>query len=345
MLPPLPLVCVVMKRYRVHWVRRVLECVLIFCVVSCVIVGVMARVLDNGVFVSARWPSQMYDDVPPFMELKGGESITIAVDSEFEDLGVEAYDYWSEMTLVVEGEVDTTQVGEYELKYIATDENGNRAEIVRTVNVIEPTGRIYLTFDDGPSDFTGALLDLLKKYGVRATFFVTGYGDDALIRREYDEGHAVGLHTFSHVYANVYTSVDSYIADLNAVQDRVQRITGEPSKLLRFPGGSSNLISARYDGGVKIMSQLVGLITERGLTYFDWNVDSGDAGGASTSDEVYANVINTLKVGGDSIVLQHDIKSHSVDAVEKIVQYGLEHGYVFDRLKPNSFTAHHGINN
>lgn len=302
-------------------------------------------ILNNEDYIQAKWPSELYDDTPPFLELKGGETITIGVGTEFDDPGVEAYDYWSEMSLAVEGEIDTKQVGEYALKYIATDANGNRAELMRTVKVIEPVGRIYLTFDDGPGNDTGALLDVLKKYGVRATFFVTGYGDDGLIRREYDEGHAVGLHTLSHVYANIYASVDNYLADLDAVQERVQRITGELSKLLRFPGGSSNLISARYDGGTKIMSRLAELVTEHGLTYFDWNVDSGDAGGASTTDEIYDNVVKALKVGGDSVVLQHDIKAHSVAAVEKIVQYGLENGYVFDRLSPTTYTAHHGINN
>ena len=160
---------------------------------------------------------------------------------------------------------------------------------------------------------------------------MTGYGDDALIKREYDEGHAVGIHTFSHVYSSIYTSVENYMADFEQIRGRVASLTGHEPKLMRFPGGSSNLISARYDGGIKIMSRLTSILTERGFTFFDWNVDSADAGGASSADEVYNNVIAALKTGGDSVILQHDIKPYSVEAVERIIQYGLSNNFVFSK--------------
>lgn len=205
-------------------------------------------------------------------------------------------------------------------------------------------GTIYLTFDDGPGPYTARLLDILKQYNVKATFFVTGSGDDALIKREYDEGHTVGLHTWSHRYDIIYSSVENYFNDLNMVHDRVQRITGQDSKLIRFPGGSSNVISARYDGGIKIMSFLAQEVLNRGFSYFDWNLSSGDAGSATTSDEVFVNVAAHLKEG-DNVVLQHDIKEFSVDAVERIIQYGEENGYSFDKLSIDSFAARHGVNN
>jgi peptidoglycan/xylan/chitin deacetylase (PgdA/CDA1 family) len=213
------------------------------------------------------------------------------------------------------------------------------------VKVINPTGRIYLTFDDGPSDYTASLLDVLAKYNVKATFFVTGYGDDALIRREYDEGHAIGLHTNSHIYSYVYSSVDNYMADLNAVGDRVRRITGKATKLMRFPGGSSNMISAYYDGGSKIMSKLVGLMNEQGYTYFDWNVDSKDAGGAKTPEEVLENVITGIEKRSVSVVLQHDIHGFSVDAVERIINWGLSQGYTCLPLTESSPACEHNIRN
>ena len=262
-----------------------------------------------------------------------------------EEPGVSVYDDSSIPVVEIESDIDVTKEGDYHVQYTATDEAGNATTTERKVKVIRPNGRIYLTFDDGPSEYTNNLLDVLNKYGVKVTFFVTGYGDDAVIKREYDEGHTVGLHTMSHNYSYVYSSPDNYWADLNAVQDRVKRITGESSTIIRFPGGSSNLISAIYDGGGKIMSTLVNQASERGYEYFDWNVDSNDAGGASTADEVFANVTSALKNGGDSVVLQHDVKSFSVEAVERIVQYGLEHGFVFSRLRDNSFGAHHGVNN
>ena len=180
---------------------------------------------------------------------------------------------------------------------------------------------------------------------MKATFFVTGAGPDDMIKREYDEGHAIGLHTASHQYSYIYSSIDNFLADLYAVQDRVKNITGYTSMLMRFPGGSSNTVSARYDGRSHIMSKLVQEVEARGFVYFDWNVLSGDAGETDVTSIVKDNVINGLKEGGNSVVLQHDVKDYSVDAVEGIIQYGLEHGYVFDKLGMDSFTAHHGVNN
>lgn len=206
-------------------------------------------------------------------------------------------------------------------------------------------GVIYLTFDDGPGPYTAQLLDVLAKYNIKATFFVTGAGSDDLILREYNEGHTVALHTLSHNYAAIYQNVDAYFADLYAVQDRVRRITGQTATLIRFPGGSSNLVSAKYDGGAKIMSRLAQEVEAKGFTYFDWNISSGDAGGVTTADGVYNTVVNGLVGDGDMVVLQHDIKKYSVDAVERIIKYGLDNGWSFDKLTAESFTAHHRINN
>lgn len=217
-------------------------------------------------------------------------------------------------------------------------------EISLDETFLHNAGTIYLTFDDGPGEHTGRLLDILKAKGVKATFFVTGAGDDELIRREYEEGHTVGLHTWSHRYDLVYPSVEAYFNDLAMVHDRVQRITGVDSRIIRFPGGSSNVISARYDGGTKIMSTLTAEVERRGYRYFDWNLSSGDAGGATTSDEVFVNIAAHLKEG-DNVVLQHDIKGFSVDAVERVIDHGLANGYTFKALQTDSPGMHHGVNN
>ena len=205
-------------------------------------------------------------------------------------------------------------------------------------------GVIYLTFDDGPGPYTAELLDVLKRYGVKATFFVTGAGDDDLVAREYKEGHAVGLHTWSHDYAYIYGSVDNFMADLARVQERVKNVTGQETQLMRFPGGSSNTVSRRYDGRSHIMSQLVGEVERRGYVYFDWNTDSGDAGGSRTTEAVIAQVTGGLK-DGPNVVLQHDTKGFSVAAVENIIKYGRDNGYMFAALDKDAFTAHHGVNN
>lgn len=224
-------------------------------------------------------------------------------------------------------------------------EKAELPEISDSVEIEEKTAKVvYLTFDDGPGPYTAKLLDVLKKYNVKATFFVTGAGDDNLLTREHNEGHAIGLHTFTHSYSYLYSNVGDFISDLYRVQERVKNATGYTSTLMRFPGGSSNAVSASYDGGTHIMSRLVNEVTSLGFTYFDWNVSSGDAGGATTSDEVYTNVIENLKPEY-SVVLQHDIKEFSVDAVERIIQYGQKNGYTFNKLDESSFTAHHGVNN
>lgn len=308
------------------------------------IILIMAIFVDNEQEVNADLKQSMQDRTAPVIELVGGD-ISLAVGDNLVEPGYEIYDDSGLPDVDITSNVNPTNEGEYTIDYTATDETGNIATVTRKVKVIHPTGRIYLTFDDGPSEHTATLLDVLKKYGVKATFFVTGYGYDALIQRENREGHTVGLHTFSHNYADIYTSIDSYLADLSQIQTRVKNDTGIDTKLMRFPGGSSNLISTRYDGGIHIMTQLVNLLNEQGYTYYDWNVDSDDAGRANDSEAVYQNVISALKVGGDSVVLQHDTKSYSVAAVEKIIQYGLENGYVFSKLDQNSFPAHHGVNN
>jgi len=285
------------------------------------------------------------DGDAPVIELKGDDNLNILAGTEYNDEGVEVTDY-CDVNLETISNVDTTKTGSYRVKYIAKDTMGNETVLRRYVTVRpEWRGTVYLTFDDGPGVYTDALLDVLARYNVKATFFVTGAGDDATILREYQEGHAIALHTWSHDYSYVYSSVDNYFADLAMIQNRVKNITGEESHLIRFPGGSSNTVSARYDGGSRIMSTLTREVERRGYTYFDWNISSGDAGGANNTDQVYSRVVENLVEGGSSVVLQHDIKGFSVDAVEGIIQYGLANGYVFEKLTADSFTAHHGVNN
>ncbi|MBR5388971.1 polysaccharide deacetylase family protein [Candidatus Saccharibacteria bacterium] len=287
------------------------------------------------------------DKIAPVVTINGSEMITLVHGSSYEDEGAVAEDNCDgTVEVAIDGKVDAdTVVGEYTIKYKAQDEAGNESEKSRTVKVVNPEDGnkiVYLTFDDGPGEYTGKLLDVLARYGVKATFFVTGRGDDNLIKREYDEGHTVALHTYSHDYAYVYSSVGNYFEDLYAIRDRVQRITGYTPTLIRFPGGSSNTISARYNRG--IMSALVGEVGRRGFDYADWNLSSGDAGAASTADQVYWNVISRLGEGR-YVVLQHDIKGFSVDAVERIIQYGRANGYVFLPMTTGSFLAKHGVNN
>ena len=164
-----------------------------------------------------------------------------------------------------------------------------------------------------------------------------------MIKREFDEGHTVALHTWSHDYQTVYSSVDGYVNDLKLISDRVKRITGVESKIIRFPGGASNTVSRRYSPG--IMSKLTKEVENRGYVYFDWNISSGDAGQTTASSGVYNNVVKNLSHSRANIVLMHDIKSYTRDAVRNIIKYGKNNGFTFDRLTTDTTPYHQRVNN
>ena len=149
----------------------------------------------------------------------------------------------------------------------------------------------YLTFDDGPSSITHSVLDILKKYNVKATFFVINSGNynKATLQREVNEGHTIGLHAYDHNYAIAYKDDNSYLDGIDKLRAKVKADTGFDSHYIRFPGGSSNTISKRYSKG--IMSRITKTAKQRGYKYYDWNVDDDDAGRARTADDCYNNVI------------------------------------------------------
>lgn len=275
------------------------------------------------------------DKVIPTLKLKGSSSVGIKLNSNYTDSGYIVSDNCDKDVVVTSNNnINTKKVGKYVITYTAKDKSGNKATISRIVNVYDPSvvGYIYLTFDDGPSSSgsTKKILDVLNKKGVKATFFVVGSGDDNLIRREFNEGHAIALHTNSHNYASVYSSVDNYFADLNRISDKVYNITKVRTKIIRFPGGSNNTVSNRYSRG--IMNTLKNKVLEQGYIYYDWNISAGDAGGCTSSDCVYNNVVPYLSKSRNNIVLMHDTKWATANAIERIIDYGLSNGYVFKTI-------------
>lgn len=290
------------------------------------------------------------DNDAPVITLNGSSDVSVPLGLFYSDPGFSASDNCDgdiTSNVSVSGSVDINRVGTYDITYSVSDSSGNNTSVVRHVSVYKRSGNgvIYLTFDDGPSQYTGELLDTLAKYNVKATFFVTGRAPsyNYNIKRAFDEGHAVGLHTNTHNYNLIYSSVDAYFNDLNTISETVHSLTGEYSKLLRFPGGSSNTVSRITPG---IMSNLSRMVTDKGYKYFDWNISSGDASGKVLSSDQYANnVIKSLGTGSYYIVLQHDTNANSVRAVGKIIEYGLANGYKFDALSLDSPTVHHKIAN
>jgi len=210
------------------------------------------------------------------------------------------------------------------------------------------TGVIFLTFDDGPtSDSTPQILDILKKRDIKATFFILHYDEhrEPLIKREKEEGHTIALHGYSHTYSEVYPSADACLENFRKIKEQVYQTTGTESKIIRFPGGSSNVISKKYCEGV--MTELTKRVIDEGYRYFDWNVDSDDAGHAKTSEKVYQNVTTGIKPGRNNVVLMHDFAGNhkTIDALDSIISWGLEQGYVFRRITEETPMVKHGVNN
>lgn len=180
--------------------------------------------------------------------------------------------------------------------------------------------KVYLTFDDGPSSNTSRILDILAEYDVKATFFVVGKEEEQyqeLYKRIVDEGHTLGMHSYSHKYDEIYQSVDSFAQDMSKLQEFLYETTGVWCRYCRFPGGSSNTVS-RVD-----MYDLITYLDEQDITYFDWNIASGDASNSYISKEaIISNCISTLPQYQESIILMHDAsnKNTTVEALPTLIE-------------------------
>lgn len=312
---------------------------------------------SSGNKTSVQRTIEYNDGIAPTITLNGDSDITIKAGTRFEDPGCTAKDsHGNDISdsVSVSDNISTYRAGTYTITYSVTDKFGNETSIDRTVTVeaVKQTATtssgnkvVYLTFDHGPGAHTQQLLDILDKYNVKVTFFVTNVnsGYENMIAKEAAAGHTVAIHSASHDYKKIYSSVDAYFADLNEMSDIIYAQTGQRPKLIRFPGGSSNTVSLKYCSG--IMTTLTKAVTDQGYKYFDWNVSSGDAGGTTSTEEVYQNVVNGMKSHNVSVVLQHDIKGFSVNAVERIIQWGLANGYTFLPLTTSTEDVHHGVNN
>lgn len=307
----------------------------------------------NPAYIEKSIP--FYDREPPQIALTGGAEYVIPAGFRYVEPGYTAVDNADGILtdqVQVSGEVNWFVPGIYPVTYTVMDSVENEGVSIRSVQVVakerpqvqmpeEKT--VYLTFDDGPGPFTTKLLNVLDRYQVKATFFVKGSENGELIQEIADRGHSIGIHSVTHNYEQVYASPEAYFEDLRGMQDIIYQQTGIVTTLMRFPGGSSNTVSRKtYPGLMGILSEAV---QDAGYQYFDWNVDSNDAGGARNAQTVAENVIRGISENPVSIVLQHDIHDYSVDAVEQILQWGLENGYTFQPLSANSPGYHHPIAN
>ncbi len=179
--------------------------------------------------------------------------------------------------------------------------------------------KVYLTFDDGPSIFTDEILDILKEYDVKATFFVVGKENKKskeLYKRIVEEGHTLGMHSYSHEYSKIYNSLEDFQKDFTKLWKLLYDTTGYKPTIFRFPGGSNNMVNKR---GTK---EFIRYLNEAGIVYFDWNVVNGDATGVEyTEEQLIDNVLKGIAIKRNAIVLMHDIqtKPETVASLPKLL--------------------------
>lgn len=207
--------------------------------------------------------------------------------------------------------------------------------------------KVYLTFDDGPSPNTLKILEILKEHNAKATFFVVNSKYNSYMKNIVESGNAIALHSFTHNYKKIYQSEAAYFEDLQKISDVVKRETGVEARVIRFPGGSSNTVSTRYNEG--IMSRLVRQVEKKGYVYFDWNCSSGDANGNGiAASRLVRNIRGeTKRMNGHIVILMHDsqAKTTTVEALPEILKYFQERGFTFETITPETPVVHHGVNN
>ena len=197
------------------------------------------------------------------------------------------------------------------------------------------TKRVFLTFDDGPSrTVTPVVLDTLKSENIKATFFLLGSRvelDPDLVKREYDEGHYIASHGYSHVYSQIYATPQSVLDEYNKSVTAIRNAIGMPDynpHLFRFPGG--------YWGGkyASIKTEALTLLNENNIAHIDWNALTSDAAGAKTTEEFIAELDKTVPKHNSVVVLMHDAggKKATAEALPTIISYFRNQGFEFDNF-------------
>lgn len=198
----------------------------------------------------------------------------------------------------------------------------------------DASNTVYLTFDDGPSERTAEVLDVLKEKDIKATFFVCGKEGEKekeLMQRIVNEGHVIGIHTYSHNYKEIYASVEDYLTDFEKIYQLIYTNTGVKPELFRFPGGSVNI----YNG--LICNEISSEMVRRGFTYYDWNASNGDTSDSATENSIFVNTITTVGSKDKVILLMHDSYNEydTVQALPRIIDTLKSEGYQFEKITRN----------
>ena len=310
-----------MKKYERHqmailktMIKKALFLIGILCFILCVIHLVnRVKILENQieklsieqVFAQAKTDEEIFDNTTITPEVQTSEVQTSEVQTS---------------------EVQTSEVQTSETQTSET-ESTTQAQPEETSVEEENSKIVYLTFDDGPSSNTNAILDILKEYNVKATFFVNGKTDEISkegYKRIVEEGHTLAMHSYTHVYKEVYASKEAFLEDVYRLQNYLFDLTGTKPIYYRFPGGSSNTISEMD------MQIFIQALHEEGMEYFDWNVANGDGGNKElTTDQILTNVWNDIPKYEHSMILMHDSvqKGFTVEALPEMIKQLQEAGY------------------
>lgn len=201
---------------------------------------------------------------------------------------------------------------------------------------------IYLTFDDGPSERTDEILKILEDKDVKATFFVIGQSDEADLQRMRDivaAGHTIGMHSYTHNYTQIYSSVEAYLEDMYQIFAQIRETTGETPTVFRFPGGSINAYNHA------IYRELITEMLRRGFVPCDWNLSGGDATGTpAPASEIVRSVVGPAADVTRGFVLMHDArpKTTTVEALGTVIDQLREMGFTFEQLTPQTMPVLYG---
>ena len=303
---------------KVIWILIAAACLIptSICIILAIRYDKLNRRLDQAVDELA-WYESEYGESALAME-KGVDASLIDED--------DAAMSHSQADTSVEAVTDVAGVGA-DAQNVNSDTEGNPGEdsqdIMVNAQVDESNSdgmrRVYITFDDGPSSQTDTILDILNEYEVKATFFVTGKADSKytdIYKRIVDEGHTLGMHSYSHRYSELYESLEGFQTDLHQLRTFLYETTGAWSTIYRFPGGSSNTVS-KVD-----MKELINYLALENITYYDWNVASGDDRNGITKELIVSNVMTGVPKFENAMILLHDAsdKQATVDALPEIIE-------------------------
>ncbi|MBZ9691351.1 polysaccharide deacetylase family protein [Clostridium sp. M14] len=209
---------------------------------------------------------------------------------------------------------------------------------ITNVNANEETSNykkkvIYLTFDDGPSDkVTEKVLDVLKEKDVKATFFIIGNqieGKEDIVKRINDEGHSIGLHTYSHKYKCMYCNEDDFIKEMIECRDEINKVIGIAPNIIRFPGGSYKHLSKSY----------LKRLHDNYFKVYDWNLDNEDGLNPKLPPyKLYKKAINDSENLSTIILLMHctDMHKNTCKALPNIIDYYKSQGYIFKTIEEDT---------